>query len=39
MKLCFQQLAEIADACLDCDSHLDCFPMDEETKQLMEVKA
>jgi hypothetical protein len=35
MKLCFQQLSEIADACLDCDSHLDCFPMDEESKVLM----
>ncbi len=31
MKLCYKQLTEIAEACLDCDSHLDCFPMDDET--------
>ena len=30
MKLCHRQLTEIQDACLECDSILDCFPMDDD---------
>jgi hypothetical protein len=37
MRLCYLLLSEIVDACLSCDSILECFPMDTETKQLMEV--
>ena len=33
--LLYRQLTEIQDACLDCDSHLECFPMDEETAQFI----
>jgi len=36
-SLCHLQLSEIQDACLSCDFHLDCFPMDDETKEMMEV--
>jgi hypothetical protein len=35
--LLYRQLTEIQDACLDCDSHLECFPMDEETAAIMEA--
>jgi hypothetical protein len=31
----FKQLAEIQDACLDCENHLECFPMDPEIKQFI----
>jgi hypothetical protein len=35
----YKKLLEIdEERCLDCDFHLDCFPMDEETKKLMKVK-
>ncbi len=34
----YKKLNEIDEnRCLDCDFHLECFPMDEETKVLMEV--
>lgn len=32
--ICHKQLSEIQDACLSCDSFLECFPMDAETKAL-----
>ena len=33
----YKKLVEIEERCLDCDSHLICFPMDEETKKFMGV--
>ncbi len=36
-RLCYRLLTEILDACLDCDLHLECFPMDEETAAMMEA--
>jgi hypothetical protein len=36
----YKKLSEMDEArCLDCEFHLDCFPMDDETKALMEVFA
>lgn len=28
--LCYKQQTEITDACLSCDFHLECFPLEDE---------